>query len=93
MNTIDDRYQLAPGPQWFYVREHGKAWGIAVEALTAYVAKAEAMRQFAVQGRITSPDALEVTWLHPDAVSQIVSGRQQPLQAPQATGLARPKSR
>lgn len=93
MNEIEP-YQLAPGPQWFYVRETGKAWGIAIQASSAYAAIQEGFRQYALQGR-TVAAALEATWLHPEAVSSIQSGVV-PLRPPQtrpAKVRARPKGK
>ena len=74
-------FQLAPGPQWFFVRVRGRAWGLAVEARSAYEAVGEALRLFAVEGMIASRDACEAVWLPADVVegvSRTLAARQPP---------------
>lgn len=71
LHREEEPYQLAPGPQWFFVRVRGKAWGLAIEAMSAFDAIDLGLRQFTIEGPGLSRDGVEAIWIHPDAISTI----------------------
>ena len=52
--------KLAPGLNYFLVREVGKLWWIELQAMSAFAAREKAIEFFAVHERYPARDGLEV---------------------------------